>query len=119
MYPAEGGSFREAGITVLAISDPEFLPRLYRLANSLSRNFPSAILHAYLVNVTSERDIERLRQIHPRCEVSLVQEELDDREVKLGMDGITKFTEKAGFCVNLSATANMGYRPSTRARTHQ
>lgn len=105
MEPANSRSSPEANVTVLAISDPEFLPRLYRLANSLSRNFPSAILHAYLVNVTSERDIERLRQIHPRCEVSQVHEELDDREVKLGMDGITRFTEKAGFCVNLRATA--------------
>jgi hypothetical protein len=105
LEPANSRSFREAGITVLAISDPEFLPRLYRLANSLSRNFPSAVLHACLVNVTSERDIERLKQIHPRCEVSLVKEELNDREIKVGMDGITRFTEKAGFCVNLRATA--------------
>lgn len=105
MESTDSQSFREANVTVLAISDPEFLPRLYRLANSLSRNFPSAILHAYLVNVTSGRDIERLQKVHPRCEVSLVQEELDDRAVKLGMDGITCFTEKAGFCVNLRATA--------------
>jgi len=91
-------------VTVLVISDGEFLPRLYRLANSLHKNFPSARLHAYLVNVSSTQ-VERLRQIHPKSEVTLVEAELNDREIKLGMDGITKFTEKAGFCVNLRASA--------------
>jgi hypothetical protein len=92
-------------LTILAISDPEFLPRLRALASSINRNMPSAALHACLVNVDAADEAADLRAIHPRTECSFVRETLDDTVVKMGMDGLTTFTEKAGFCVNLRAKA--------------
>jgi Nucleotide-diphospho-sugar transferase len=91
-------------LAVLVVSDPEFLPRLKTLAASIERNMPSAILHAWLVNVDGNEAAE-LRAIHPRTECTFVREALDDTVMQMGMDGITTFTEKAGFCVNLRANA--------------
>ena len=91
-------------LTVLAISDPEFLPRLEVLAASLARNYPSARLHACLVNV-EPRDAERLRSIHRHTELQFHSVELDSTEVTIGLDGITPYTEKAGYCVNLRGRA--------------
>ena len=91
-------------LTVLAIADPEFLPRLEVLAASLARNSPSVSLHAYLVNAAPE-DAERLQAIHPSTEVRFDSAELDASEVKIGLDGITPYTEKSGYCVNLRGWA--------------
>jgi hypothetical protein len=92
-------------LTILVISDPVFLPRLRALAASINRNMPSAVLHACLVNVDAADEAPRLRAIHPQTECTFVRETLDDTVVQMGMDGITTFTEKAGFCVNLRARA--------------
>jgi Nucleotide-diphospho-sugar transferase len=87
-------------LIVLAIADPEFLPRLEVLAASLERNSPSARLHACLVNV-EPADAERLRVIHRHTELQNESLSLDATHVKIGLDGITPYTEKAGYCVNL------------------
>jgi hypothetical protein len=92
-------------LTILVISDPEFLPRLKTLAASINRNMPSALLHACLVNVDDSDAASSLLAIHPGTQCSFVRETLDDTIVQMGMDGITTFTEKAGFCVNLRARA--------------
>jgi hypothetical protein len=95
-------------LTILAIADPEFLPRLESLLGSVSRNMPEAAVHACLVNVTNAAEVARLRRIHSRTTFAYYHELLDDSEVKIGLDGITKFTEKAGYCVNLRARALHG-----------
>jgi hypothetical protein len=91
-------------LTVLAIADRLFLPRLEVLAASLARNSPFVHLHAYLVNVAPE-DAERLRAIHRHTELRFDSAELDATEMKIGLDGITPYTEKAGYCVNLRGRA--------------
>jgi hypothetical protein len=92
-------------LNILAISDCEFFPRLKTLASSINTNMPAAILHAYLVNMASKELIASLRKLHPRTEVYFDEAALDDREVKVALDGVTRFTEKAGYCVNLRARA--------------
>src|SRR5262245_1188503 len=94
-----------AGLNILAISDPEFLPRARVLAVSLNRNMPSAFLHAFLVNVDDQAAVESIRTLNPNTVVYPISETLDDSDVKIGLDGITRYTEKSGFCVNLRARA--------------
>jgi hypothetical protein len=91
--------------TILVISDPEFLPRLEALLGSVVRHVPDARVHACLVNVTNAGDVTRLRAIHPRITITHHYELLNDTEVQIGLDGLTRFTEKAGYCVNLRARA--------------
>ena len=92
-------------LNVLAISDIEFLPRARILASSLNRNMPSAVLHAFLVNIDDQDAVDTIRTLHPNSKIYPISEKLDDSDVKLGLDGITKYTEKSGFCVNLRARA--------------
>jgi hypothetical protein len=92
-------------LTILVISDPEFLPRLEALLGSVARHVPDARVHACLVNVTNAGDVTRLRAIHPRITIAHYYELLNDTEVKIGLDGLTRFTEKAAYCVNLRARA--------------
>lgn len=92
-------------LNILVISDGQFYPRLRTLASSINRNMPSAILHAYLVNMTSADVTASLGAIHPQTKCYFVEEALDATEIKIALDGVTKFTEKAGFCVNLRARA--------------
>ncbi len=92
-------------LTIVVISDPEFLPRLETLLGSVARHVPDARVHACLVNVTNAGDVTRLRAIHPRITIAHYYELLNDTEVQIGLDGITRFTEKAGYCVNLRARA--------------
>lgn len=93
-------------LTILAISDGEYVPRLKALSASISQNMPSAHLHALLVNVDEQDDdVAHLKHIHPHTDFSFVYETLDHDNVKLGLDGVTKYTEKAGFCVNVRAQA--------------
>lgn len=87
-------------LTILAIADPDFVPRLRALAASIAANMPSALLHACLVNANDEHAAEILTA-HANCEFSFEYAELDTTQVKIGRDGITPYTEKAGFCVNL------------------
>src|SRR3954451_4837710 len=91
-------------LTILAIADADFLPRLAALAGSIACNAPYARLKAWLVNVPEDAG-RRLRQIHPSTDVTHVEAELDATEAKLGMDWATWYTEKAGFCVNLRGRA--------------
>src|SRR5439155_26197810 len=86
-------------LTILAIADQEFVPRLRALAASIAANMPSAALHACLVNVVDQPDLEGT------IECSFVFAQLDTAVVHLGLDGITPYTEKAGFCVNLRGRA--------------
>jgi hypothetical protein len=104
---ARGGPFNILTMTlnILAISDSQFFPRLKTLASSINKNMPTAMLHAYLVNMSDEEALAPLRALHPRTEVYFVEEALDAIEVKVALDGVTRFTEKAGFCVNLRAKA--------------
>lgn len=95
-------------LTILVISDPEFLPRVEGLLGSVARHTPDADVHACLVNVTNAGDVARLRAIHPRVTVAHYHESLDGTDVKIGLDGVTRFTEKAGYCVNLRARALQG-----------
>jgi len=88
-----------AELTVLAIADRDFLPRLEVLAASLARNTPSAHLHACLVNV-APADAERLRAVHRHTELQYESAVLDAAHVEIGLDGVTPYTEKAGYCVN-------------------
>ena len=92
-------------LTVLSVSDLEYLPRLAILAKSISRNMPGAHLHAWLVNVSPGRDVKALSRIHPPSVFTHVGEVLDSRRTKMGLDGKTLYTEKSGFCVNLRARA--------------
>jgi hypothetical protein len=46
-----------------------------------------------------------LRAIHPRITITHYYELLNDTEVQIGLDRLTRFTEKAGYCVNLRARA--------------
>lgn len=93
-------------LTILVVSDREFLPRLKALASSIQRNAPSTRLHAYLVNLQpDDRDVEELRRLHSGITTTFVHEALDDARVTIALDGMTQFTEKAGFCVNLRGRA--------------
>src|SRR5215216_2122479 len=92
-------------LNILAISDGEFFPRLKTLASSINTNMPAAVLHAYLVNMTGGEVTASLTELHPRTEFYFVEEALDDAEVKIALDGVPRFTEKAGYCVNLRARA--------------
>ncbi len=89
-----------AELTILAIADPDFVPRLRALAASVAANMPSALLHACLVNADDEHAAE-IVATHANCEFSFVDAQLDATSMKIGLDGITPYTEKAGFCVNL------------------
>lgn len=92
-------------LTVVAIADPEFVPRLRALAASLAANMPVALLHACLVNVRDAGTVRSLQAAHGNLEVSFEDAILDATVVKMGRDGITPYTEKAGFCVNLRGRA--------------
>src|SRR5262245_11470490 len=93
-------------LTILAVSDREFLPRLKALASSIQENAPSVRLHAYLVNLSpDDREVDELRRLHADVAITTVCETLDDTQVMVALDGMTKFTEKAGFCVNLRGRA--------------
>lgn len=92
-------------LTVVAIADPEFVPRLRALAASLAANMPSARLHACLVNVRDTSTARSLEAAHRNIEFSYEYAELDAAVTRIGRDGITPYTEKAGFCVNLRGRA--------------
>ena len=96
---------RDPELTILAIADPEFVPRLRALAASIAANMPSATLRACLVNVVDPVLVESIERAHARTEFSFVFAELDATVVHMGRDGITPYTEKAGFCVNLRGRA--------------
>lgn len=102
-------------MTILSIADSEFLPRLETLAGSIARNAPWARLHAYLVNVQADLG-DRLRRIHSPTDLTYVEEELDSTVVKMGMDWATRYTEKAGFCVNLRGRAMLSLLREGRER---
>jgi hypothetical protein len=97
-------------LTILAIADAEFVPRLRALAASIAANMPSATLHACLVNVVDPPELEG------RTERSYVFAPLDTTVVHLGLDGITPYTEKAGFCVNLRGRAVLDLLRAGRER---
>src|SRR5437764_12821632 len=88
-----------AELTVLAIADRDFLPRLEVLAASLAKHTPAGDRQACLVNVPPA-DAERLRAVHRHAELQYEWAALDAAHVEIGLDGVTPYTEKAGYCVN-------------------
>jgi hypothetical protein len=103
-------------LTILAIADPDFVPRLRALAASIAANMPSATLHACLVNVVDPDLAQSIERAHARTEISFVFAELDATVVRMGLDGVTPYTEKAGFCVNLRGRAVLDLLREGRGR---
>jgi hypothetical protein len=95
----------EAPLTILAVADGEFLGRAAALAASIACHMPAARLHACLVNVDPEPAERELRSRHANVEFSHERAALDAATVKVGLDGLTRYTEKAGYCVNLRGRA--------------
>ena len=92
-----------ATLTILSVSDDEYLPRLAALAQSLHLNMPTAHLSAWLVNIAPGETLAGLQQVHAPMTFTHVDVPLDAEQSMLGLDGKTFYTEKSGFCVNLRA----------------